>query len=119
MGYATTRPRARLRACRAHWRILLVLTALLAGGPAAAQTGTAQVERVIDGDTISVRLDGARDTVRFTGVDTPETKHPTRYCQLEQNCSVQPPSCCSRELLSRQHIGLRVGSFASNLTVRS
>ena len=34
--------------------------------------------RVIDGDTISVRLDGDRDTVRVTGVDTPETKHPTR-----------------------------------------
>ena len=52
MGYSTTRPRARLRACRAHWRILLVLTALLAGGPAATHTGTAQVDRVIDGDTI-------------------------------------------------------------------
>ena len=43
-----------------------------------AQTGTAQVDRVIDGDTISVRLDGARSTVRLTGVDTPETVHQTR-----------------------------------------
>ena len=33
---------------------------------------------MIDGDTISVRLDGARCTVRLTGVDTPETTHPTR-----------------------------------------
>ena len=32
----------------------------------------------IDGDTISVRLDGARSTIRLTGVDTPETTHPTR-----------------------------------------
>ena len=35
------------------------------------------VDRVIDGDTIRVRLDGARYTVRLTGIDTPETKHPT------------------------------------------
>ena len=33
---------------------------------------------MIDGDTIRVRLDGARFTVRLTGVDTPETTHPTR-----------------------------------------
>ena len=33
---------------------------------------------MIDGDTIRVQLDGARDTVRLTGVDTPETRHPTR-----------------------------------------
>ena len=33
---------------------------------------------MIDGDTISVRLDGDRYTVRLTGVDTPETTHPTR-----------------------------------------
>ena len=36
------------------------------------------MDRVIDGDTISVRLDGDRYTVRLTGVDTPETTHPTR-----------------------------------------
>ena len=61
------------------WRTALyVLVALLAAGPAAAQTGTAQVDRVIPGDTIRVRLDGARYTVRFTGVDTTETTHPTR-----------------------------------------
>ena len=36
------------------------------------------MDRVIDGDTISVRLDGDRFTVRLTGVDTPETTHPTR-----------------------------------------
>ena len=55
-----------------------MVLALLAGRPALVQTGTAQVDRVIDGDTIRVRLDGARDTLRLTGVDTPETTHPTR-----------------------------------------
>ena len=43
----------------------------------AAQTAAALVERVIDRDTIRVRMAGASYTVRLTGVDTPETKHPT------------------------------------------
>ena len=42
---------------------------------------SAHVERVIDGDTIHVRVEGKRYTVRLIGVDTPETKHPTRAVQ--------------------------------------
>ena len=38
----------------------------------------AQVERVIDGDTVRVRFEGKSYTVRLMGVDTPETKHPTK-----------------------------------------
>ena len=76
MGDRTTRPHATLRACRI--RRYIAPLAGLAGAPVLAQTGTAYVDRVIDGDTISVRLDGDRYTVRFTGVDTPETKHATR-----------------------------------------
>ena len=79
MGDRTTRPHATLRACRIRRYIApLAVLAGLAGAPVLAQTGTAYVDRVIDGDTISVRLDGDRYTVRFTGVDTPETKHATR-----------------------------------------
>ena len=37
---------------------------------------SAHVERVIDGDTIQVRFESKRYTVRLIGVDTPETKHP-------------------------------------------
>ena len=56
-----------------------VVVALLSGATAAAHTtGPAQVDRVIDGETIRVRLaDGRRATVRVTGVETPETRHPT------------------------------------------
>jgi micrococcal nuclease len=36
------------------------------------------VERVVDGDTIRVRVGTALETVRYIGVDTPETVHPTR-----------------------------------------
>ena len=77
MGYATNRHADGVKAVRF---VPLVLVALLSCASAAPHTtGAAQVERVIDGDTISVRLaDGARATVRLTGVDTPETRHPTR-----------------------------------------
>ena len=79
MDHRTTRPHAPLAACRLRpYVVALAVLAWLAGGPVLAQTGPAQVDRVIDGDTIRVQLDGARDTVRLTGVDTPETRHPTR-----------------------------------------
>ena len=38
----------------------------------------AQVLRVVDGDTIVVELNGQQETVRYIGIDTPETKHPTK-----------------------------------------
>ena len=58
MGYRTTRPQGALRACRIRSYVAaLAVLAGLAGAPALAQTGTAQVDRVIDGDTITVRLD--------------------------------------------------------------
>ena len=42
---------------------------------------SAHVERVIDGDTIQVVVDGTGRIVRLIGVDTPETKHPTKPVQ--------------------------------------
>ena len=36
----------------------------------------AVVERVVDGDTIQVDIDGRSETVRLIGIDTPETKKP-------------------------------------------
>ena len=73
-------PRVRARVCVVSLApVLAALVALTAGGLGAAHIAPAQVARVVDGDTISVRLaDGDRDTVRLTGVDTPETVHPTQ-----------------------------------------
>lgn len=64
--------------------MILVLAAVLAAGapacgrdgpsPAATgQAGGARVTRVVDGDTIRVRLGGAEEPVRLIGIDTPET----------------------------------------------
>jgi micrococcal nuclease len=63
--------------------VVAILAAASLGGwwlGAQRRTATAQyvVTAVVDGDTIEVRAsDGARDTVRLLGVDTPETHHPT------------------------------------------
>ena len=53
---------------------LLPLVLLLAGCGGGA--GAAHVERVVDGDTIVVRVDGRSERVRYIGVDTPESVKP-------------------------------------------
>jgi len=49
-----------------------------AASPIQPGTVTAQVVRVIDGDTIEVNIGGKSYTVRYIGIDTPETVHPTK-----------------------------------------
>ena len=44
-----------------------------AAGPASARV---VVDRVVDGDTIEVELDGVAEDVRYIGLDTPETVKP-------------------------------------------
>jgi micrococcal nuclease len=46
----------------------------------------ARVTRVVDGDTIEVDIDGSIHEVRYIGIDTPETVHPT-----------QPVECFGKE----------------------
>ena len=62
--------------------VMLTVGSLAAGrwvAPTDAQgPSTAVVVRVVDGDTIVVQVEGTSQTVRLMGVDTPETKHPTR-----------------------------------------
>ena len=65
---------------------LLVLSLALGCGNATSEPTTptpsghtqAQVVRVIDGDTIEVSVAGQTHKVRYIGIDTPETKHPTK-----------------------------------------
>jgi micrococcal nuclease len=44
-------------------------------------TVAARLERVIDGDTIVVQLDGHEERVRYVGIDTPETVKPNTPVQ--------------------------------------
>jgi micrococcal nuclease len=43
-----------------------------------ASPNSATVKSVVDGDTIEIAIGGKTERVRLIGVDTPETKHPTK-----------------------------------------
>lgn len=56
--------------------LLVVLTVLLFVGlfyPFFTASKTVEVVKITDGDTVDVRIDGDVETIRFKGVDTPET----------------------------------------------
>jgi len=55
---------------------LILLALYLPGWIFASDTAT--VLRVIDGDTLVVKVDGREEKVRLIGVDTPETVHPNK-----------------------------------------
>ena len=57
---------------------LLALLVLPACAPGAAPAGPATVARVVDGDTVEVRVAGRVEPVRLIGIDTPETSDPRR-----------------------------------------
>ena len=62
--------------------LLLFTFALLLSSCSTASPTTspnlATVKHVVDGDTIDIAISGTTERVRFIGVNTPETKHPTK-----------------------------------------
>jgi micrococcal nuclease len=60
--------------------IVIAVGASACGGTAPA-IGPSSIVSVVDGDTVVVRLDGRDENVRLIGIDTPETKHPTKPVQ--------------------------------------
>jgi micrococcal nuclease len=58
--------------------------------------------RVVDGDTIAVRLGAVREKVRYIGVDTPETKDPRRPVQ----CFGQQASDFNARLVAGERVRL-------------
>lgn len=64
--------------------LLVVASCSSVGGETAEQNRTADratVIDVVDGDTVRLRIDGHQESVRLVGIDTPETKHPTKGVQ--------------------------------------
>lgn len=59
------------------------------------QPGTATVKKVIDGDTIEIRIGKSNETVRLVGIDTPETVHPNKPIE----CFGPEASARTKELL--------------------
>ncbi len=65
----------------------------------------AVVTRVVDGDTVEVRLDGRREDVRLIGVDTPETVKPGTPVQ----CFGERASHFTKRNLTGQRVRLVFG----------
>lgn len=63
---------------RVRLALCLAALVLLLAAPAVATTLRASVVRVVDGDTIEVRLGDRLESVRYIGVNTPEVRHPKR-----------------------------------------
>ena len=106
---------------RSAWIALLVVALALAGGAArrsgrdqgaTAPSGgdvlaggrTARVVRVVDGDTIKVRLDGSGGTerVRYIGIDTPESVKPGTPVQ----CFAKAASHANERLVAGRSVRL-------------
>ena len=58
---------------------------------------------VVDGDTIKVRLaDGARETVRLVGIDTPESRRPNTPVE----CGAKQAGAALNRLVARRDVTL-------------
>ena len=73
-----TRRRDALRSLLGPLTLLGLILAVATSSAAGGQVFTATVVRVVDGDTIHVRFTARIAKVRYIGMDTPETHHPTR-----------------------------------------
>ena len=91
------------------WAVFAVaLAALVIGrghdGSQPAHSLRGQVLRVVDGDTIKVRLDGGRtERVRYIGIDTPESVKPNTPVQ----CFAKKASHFNTSLVSGRAVTLR------------
>jgi micrococcal nuclease len=63
---------------RRRWWLSLVLLLLLSAPTAQGGAVEGTVVRVVDGDTIHVKLGERVEKVRYIGIDAPEIRHPTK-----------------------------------------
>ena len=67
---------------------------------------TAEVTRVVDGDTAEMEIDGAEEDVRFIGVDTPESVAPGEPVE----CYGQKASHFTQRLIEGEQVSLEFGA---------
>lgn len=90
--------------------ILAVLVVAVLGGRLAIEREDAspsgvraEVTRIVDGDTIHVDLDGADETIRYIGVDTPESVKPGTPVE----CFAKKASARNAQLVEGEDVKLR------------
>lgn len=72
--------------------------------------GLYTVTRFSDGDTITVSMQGKNETIRFIGVDTPETHKPRTPVQ----CYGPAASAYTKNLIGTSQVRLEADSLSSN-----
>jgi micrococcal nuclease len=82
--------------------VVLAGSSLLAGGRSSGGAQVAQVERVVDGDTVVVRLGSRDERVRYIGMDTPESVKPGTPVQ----CYAEAASRENRRLVAGRRVRL-------------
>jgi micrococcal nuclease len=85
------------------WVVLLAAVAALLPIDAPHGGESARVTRVVDGDTLEVRLAGRAERVRLIGVDTPESVDPETPVQ----CFATAAAAETRRLLAGRAVALR------------
>lgn len=74
------------------------------------QPGQYTVTRFSDGDTITVDMNGTPETIRFIGVDTPETHDPRKLVQ----CYGPAASAFTKNVIGKQQVRLTADSQSTN-----
>jgi micrococcal nuclease len=83
--------------------VLLTLAGCAADeGASRARQGAAQVLRVVDGDTVQVRVEGRHERVRYIGIDTPESVRPGSPVQ----CFAKRASAFNARLVAGERVRL-------------
>jgi micrococcal nuclease len=84
--------------------VAVVVVLVARGRDEGSQTtfGRAQVLRVVDGDTIRVRIDGRSERVRYIGIDTPESVKPGTPVQ----CFAKRASAANAALVAGRSVRL-------------
>jgi micrococcal nuclease len=75
-----------------------------------SQPGLYQITKFDDGDTIVVDMHGQNETIRFIGVDTPETHDPRKVVQ----CFGEAASAHTKQLIGNQRVRLELDPLSSN-----
>jgi micrococcal nuclease len=72
------------------------------GAEATGQRARAYVSRVVDGDTVEVRIGGREDDVRYIGIDTPESVKP----EAPVECFGNRASALNQRLVEHREVRL-------------